>query len=71
MKKFSIFLIAFFLPLSLFLSGFTTSQVEKNDPPSSTGENQTLVEFVAANRNFVNTDAAPALIANLAGSGIS
>ena len=62
MKKFSIFLIAFFLPLSLFLSGFTTSQVEKNDPPSSTGENQTLVEFVAANRNFVNTDAAPALI---------
>ena len=62
MKKFSIFLIAFFLPLSLFLSGFTTSQVEKNDPPASSGENQTLVDFVAANRNFVNTDAAPALI---------
>jgi rhodanese-related sulfurtransferase len=62
MKKLNSFLIAFILPLALLLSGFNNQIGNSAEPPSEASEAQTLLQFLEANRNFINTDAAPALI---------
>jgi rhodanese-related sulfurtransferase len=62
MKKRIITLVAFVLPLTLLLSGFSNKLNTGFEPPATTGETQTLLEFLESNRNFVNTDAAPALV---------
>ncbi len=61
MKKRFITLLAFVIPLTLLISGF--SHLNKDlEPPVTDGETQTLLEFLESERNFVNTDAAPALV---------
>lgn len=62
MKKRIITLLAFVLPLALLISGFGNKLQNDLDPPATTGETQTLLDFLESNRNFVNTDAAPALV---------
>lgn len=62
MKRINLFLIAFLLPLTLLISGFSNPLDSNSEPPVSNSETQALLEFLEANRNFVNTDAAPALI---------
>jgi len=62
MKKRIITLLAFVLPLTLLISGFSNKLNTGFEPPVTTGETQTLLEFLESNRNFVNTDAAPALV---------
>lgn len=62
MKKRLLYLLAFVLPLSFALSGFSIATDNNSEPPVSTGETEILLEFLEGNRNFVNTDAAPAII---------
>lgn len=62
MKKRIITLLAFVIPLTFLISGFSNQQQNDSEPPITTGETQTLLEFLESNRNFVNTDAAPALV---------
>jgi rhodanese-related sulfurtransferase len=62
MKKRILYLLAFVLPLSFALSGFSIATDYNSEPPASTGETEMLLEFLEANRNFVNTDAAPAIV---------
>ena len=62
MKKLNPFLIAFILPLAFLVSGFITETGNQAEPPTEASETQVLLDFLEANRNFINTDAAPALI---------
>ena len=62
MKKRILYLLAFVLPLSFALSGFSIAKDNNSEPPVSTGETEILLEFLEGNRNFVNTDAAPAIV---------
>lgn len=62
MKKRILYLLAFVLPLSFAISGFSIVKDTNSEPPVSTGETEILLEFLEANRNFVNTDAAPAIV---------
>ena len=62
MKKQIFYLLAFVLPLSFAISGFSNGKDVLTDPPAPTGETAILLEFLEANRNFINTDEAPALV---------
>ena len=62
MKKQIFYLLAFVLPLSFAISGFSKVKESNPKPLSSPGETEILLEFLEANRNFINTDAAPALV---------
>ena len=61
MRKLSIILVIMLLPATLLLSSFKESNTSSDNlnPPN---EFETLLSFLEANRNFINTDAAPALI---------
>ncbi len=62
MKKRILYLLAFVLPLSFAISGFSIATDNNSEPPVSTSETEILLEFLESNRNFVNTEAAPALV---------
>ncbi len=62
MKKQIFYLLAFVLPLSFAISGFSKVKESNPKPLSSTSETEILLEFLEANRNFINTDEAPALV---------
>ncbi len=62
MKKQIFYLLAFVLPLSFAISGFSNAKEIISDPPAPTSETAILLEYLEANRNFVNTDEAPALV---------
>lgn len=62
MKKQILYLLAFVLPLTFVLSGFSTAKDNNSEPPVATNETEILLKFLEANRNFVNTDAAPAIV---------
>ena len=61
MRKLSIILVIMLLPATLLISSFKepSTSVNKLNPPN---EFETLLSFLEANRDFINTDAAPALI---------
>jgi len=61
MRKLSIILVIMLLPATLLISSFKEANASSNNlnPPN---EFETLLSFLEANRNFINTDAAPALI---------
>ena len=61
MRKLSIILVIMLLPATLLISSFSEPNERSNNlnPPS---EFETLLSFLETNRNFINTDAAPALI---------
>ena len=61
MRKLSIILVIMLLPATLLISSFSEPNELSNNlnPPN---EFETLLSFLEANRNFINTDAAPALI---------
>lgn len=62
MRKLSIILVLMLLPAALLTSSFSEPNAKPDNlnPPN---EFETLLSFLEANRNFINTDAAPALIA--------
>ncbi len=62
MKKQIFYLLAFVLPISFAISGFSNAREILTDPPAPTGEAAILLEFLESNRNFINTDEAPALV---------
>ena len=62
MKKLPFILAFLLLPASLILGSFAEPNTNSNDTPPPS-EFETLLSFLEANRNFINTDAAPALIA--------
>ncbi len=61
MRKLSFILLIMLLPATLLISSFKepSTSVNNLNPPN---EFETLLSFLEANRNFINTDAAPALI---------
>ena len=62
MRKLSIILVIMLIPATLLISSFkeiNTSTKNNLNPPN---EFETLLTYLEANRNFINTDAAPALI---------
>ena len=62
MRKLSYLLVLLLLPTALLVSSFTSkisTQTILNYPPN---EFETLLTYLEANRNFINTDQAPALI---------
>ncbi|MGI9531746.1 rhodanese-like domain-containing protein [Lutimonas sp.] len=62
MRKLSIILVLLILPASILVSSFktpSTSTINNTNPPS---EFETLLNYLETNRDFINTDAAPALI---------
>lgn len=61
MRKLSFILVIALLPAVLLMSSFTKPNLS-NVNTSPPGEFETLLEFLEANRNFINTDAAPALL---------
>ena len=62
MKKRILYLLAFVLPLTLMANGIFNPKDGKSEPPVSASETEILLEFLETNRNFINTDAAPALV---------
>lgn len=61
MRKLSFILVIALLPAVLLMSSFT-KPIPGNVNTSPPNEFETLLEFLEANRNFINTDAAPALL---------
>jgi rhodanese-related sulfurtransferase len=61
MRKPSIILLIMLLPATLLISSFKEPNTSSNNlnPPN---EFETLLSYLEANRNFINTDAAPALV---------
>ncbi|MGB5322740.1 rhodanese-like domain-containing protein [Lutimonas sp.] len=61
MRKLSIILLIMLLPATLLISSFKEPNTGSNNlnPPN---EFETLLSYLEANRNFINTDAAPALV---------
>ena len=62
MRKLSIILVLLLLPASIIVSGFKTpssNPINNSNPPN---EFETLLSYLESNRDFINTDAAPALI---------
>ncbi len=61
MRKLSIILLVMLLPATLLISSFKEPNTSSNNlnPPN---EFETLLSYLEANRNFINTDAAPALV---------
>ena len=61
MRKLSIILVIMLLPATLLISSFKEPSTSSNNlnPPN---EFETLLSFLEANRDFINTDAAPALV---------
>ena len=62
MKKQIFYLIAFVLPISFAISGFSNGRDILTDPPAPTGEAAILLKFLESNRNFINTEEAPSLV---------
>ena len=63
MKKLSIFLVAVLISTTTLFSSFTTkNEISKNPPLNTVDEFETLVTYLEANGNFINSDAAPAII---------
>ncbi len=63
MKKLSIFLAAVLISTATLFSSFTTkNDISKNSPLSAVDEFETLLNYLEANGNFINSDAAPALV---------
>lgn len=61
MRKLSIILVIMLLPATLLISSFKEPSTSSNNlnPPN---EFETLLSFLETNRDFINTDAAPALV---------
>ena len=61
MKKFSIFLIVLMVPMAILISSFQVHPDRYLDP-NVLNETEVLLKFLEGERNFINTEAAPALI---------
>ncbi|MEN8124320.1 MAG: rhodanese-like domain-containing protein [Bacteroidota bacterium] len=63
MKKLSIYVVAVLISIVTLFSSFTPKNEISNNPPLNTlDEFETLVNYLEENGNFINSDAAPAII---------
>ncbi len=63
MKKLSIFIVAVLISTATLFSSFTTkNEISKNPPLNTVDEFEALVNYLESNGNFINSDAAPAII---------
>ncbi len=62
MSKLSIILVILLFPATLLVSSFKEPNASSYNNLNPPNEFETLLSFLESNRNFINTDAAPALI---------
>lgn len=62
MRKLSIILVLLLLPATILASGIKAPSANSNNNSNPPSEFEILLSFLETNRDFINTDAAPALI---------
>ena len=62
MRKLSIILVLLLLPATILVSSFQAPSANSNNKINPPNEFEILLSFLESNRDFINTDAAPALI---------